>query len=112
MAVPFGKPRLRLQLHAPSRGFLQRSRFESKSTALLRFHTVEIEEIRSELDEIVNARVDFDPDRPPRIQLPVANVDTGRRCNRPGTTTANFEGHFELRGSSFEGQVLDLAVSR
>ena len=48
---------------------------------------VEIDEIRSELGEIVNARGDFDPDRPPHIQLPVADVDTGRRWNRPGTTT-------------------------
>jgi len=48
---------------------------------------IDIEEIRSELDEIVPARVDFEPERPPRIQLPVADVDTGRRWNRPGTTT-------------------------
>jgi hypothetical protein len=47
---------------------------------------VEIEEIRSELNEIVNARVDFEPDRPPRIRIPVASVDTVRRWDRPGAT--------------------------
>ena len=35
---------------------------------------VEIKEIRSELGEIVNALVDFEPDRPTRIRLPVPSV--------------------------------------
>jgi hypothetical protein len=47
---------------------------------------VDIEEIRSELTEIGNARVDFEPDRPPRIRIPVASVDTVRRWDRPGAT--------------------------
>jgi len=47
----------------------------------------EIEEIRSVLNEIVNARIDFEADRPPRIQLSVAGVDTVRRWERPVATT-------------------------
>ena len=47
---------------------------------------VEIEEIRAELNEIVNSRVDFEPDRPPRFRLPVANVDTVHQWDRPGAT--------------------------
>lgn len=47
---------------------------------------VDIEEIRAELNEIVNSRADFEPDRPPRVRLPVANVDTVHRWDRPGAT--------------------------
>lgn len=48
---------------------------------------IQIDEIRSELAEIVNARVDFEPERPPRIQLPATDVDRSRRWNTPGATT-------------------------
>ena len=47
---------------------------------------VEIEEIRAELNDIENSRADFEPDRPPRVRLPVANVDTVHRWDRPGAT--------------------------
>ena len=46
----------------------------------------EIEEIRSELNEVLNARADFEPDRPPRLQILLASVDTVRRWDRPGAT--------------------------
>jgi hypothetical protein len=48
---------------------------------------VEIEEVRSELSEITNARINFEPERPPRIQLPVAGINTGQRWDRSGATS-------------------------